>query len=459
MHDAHGTSTSPLPDAPPEPIPDSPIKSLWWFTLPLASVVILQLAGRQVILAGLSWQAHESGLAPEFDLAAFVVAMALMFVACAPLEGMGMVGLAYGDSAPVRRRIIGFAAAMSALSTLFVFLLGYTAAGAWTISNVQGLDAALTERVQFALKPLVCYPVVMCAMMLTSGWMKRCARGMVLAVANVVGLVSTGVLVVLLPQLGLDPLLGGMLAYIGGQALRTGMLCFSYAKSLAPATDRDPPPPLWREMGTFYLPLAWNGAFMLASRPMIQWFLAREERPEVVLAGFGIAFSVSQVFYGWLNDLRSHATAFREQPRVLAHLPHFATLLCAGITALMALLFWTPLSGTILQALMGLEGAVLEEARDGLSVMVFCPLAVTLRAYYQGLAVLHKRTVSYFTSSVARIVGIVALMLLSPWAGIHGAVLGTGGLIGGFLAESIVLAWSLHGHVPSLRMEAAPAKS
>ncbi|MCZ7647776.1 MAG: hypothetical protein M5U26_21385 [Planctomycetota bacterium] len=434
-----------------------PLRILTGFTLPLASVIILQLVGRQAIVAGLSWHGQAHGQDVAFDIAAFVVAIALSFLACAPIEGLGMLALAHGDDPATRRRISAFAGLLTLLSTLALALLAFSSAGFWFISNVQGLDDELARRVQQALAPMVLWPLILATMAMASGWLKRGGHGFPLAVANVIGLATTVGLVVSLPAVGMDPLEAGMLAYLTGQGLRAGLLLLLAARGREPDSPNaaPAPPPGWRELTGFYAPLAWNSTMMLASRPLIQWFLARQDNPEIVLAGFGVAFGISQIFYGWLNDLRSHATAFREQPQVLAKLPDFAIGLCALMTGLMAALFWTPLGRLLVARLMGLQGEILDEACAGLAVMAFCPMVVTLRAYYQGLAVLHRQTNSYFTSAIVRIVGIAAVLALLPGLGLNGSVLGTCGLIGGFLTEGLALAWSLHGAVPSLRLRAA----
>jgi len=209
----------------------------------------------------------------------------------------------------------------------------------------------------------------------------------------------------------------------------------------------------------FYLPIAGNTLLMLASRPLIQWFLAQDIHPETALAGFGVAVGLSSLFYGWLNELRTHAVAFRREPAVQASLAGFGGLLCLCTTALTVVIFWTPLGRFLLEHAMHLKGAALAQASAAMSVMVLGPVVVSFRAYLQGLAIYHKRTESWLTSALTRVGAIALILWLLPLLGVGGAVLGAWGLVGGFFAEGLTLAWTLRGSVPSLRLQAAVGPS
>lgn len=427
---------------------------LFLFTAPLAFVVITTLLSRQISMAGLAWYAGRTGANLEVDLAAFVVALSLTWLAIAPLPGLGMLALSWGSKGGARVRIVKFAVALAALSTGFTCWLTFTGSGRMAIMLFQGLSEELAARVQYALQPMAIFPLVAAVLTISGGILRRRGQSGRLAFFNFLGIMAVIGSIFAGPLLGWPPLIVASIALMSGHAIRAvcGLVAVllgnrTPAVGAEDSTDdaEDSVPPTWWRLVVFYLPVTCNFALMVGSRPIIQWFLAKTPDPEIALAGFGVAVLVAQVLYGWLNDLRTHAVAFRNRPAISARLPHFATLLCAGMTIIMALLFWTPLNRELLTRVMGLHGEVLEQSVQAMYVLVVIPLVVTVRAYHQGLALKQKQTVSWLTSAVVRVTTIVLVMVLLPLVGVHGAILGAAGLAGGFLAEALCIAWALRG--------------
>lgn len=433
-----------------------PLRTLLWFTAPLTAVVFLHLLGRQVVLRGL---AQRPGA--ETDLAAFVVAFALIMVICSPVQGLHMLTLAWGGGPAIRRRLNRFAALLAAASSGVVAYLSFTASGHAAIVALQGLSGDLASRVQAALQPMVFWPPLMTVMAMTTGSLKREGHSAWLAGAHVAGLATIAAVVWLSGTAGWAPLPMATAALLLALLARVTLLLYCVRRFIGNAADArtEAAPPSWKVMACFYLPIAANTLLMLASRPLIQAFLAGLADPAAVLAGFGVATMLGELCYGWINELRSQAVAFRDHPAVRAKIPHFAALVFATVSGTMALCFWTPLGRPLLRAAFALEGEVLEQAASAMSILVLAPLVIALRAVYQGEAIYRRRTGSYVASGLLRVALIAALMWLLLGAGFSGAVAGAWSIIGGFTAEALVLAAVLHRRAPKAATAPAPVSA
>jgi progressive ankylosis protein len=442
----------------------SPRRALILFTVPLAAVNILQVLSQHVILGGISRHPQPVMTVVE-DLAAFVVALGLMWVFTSPIQGLGKLFLAFGDGPDVRLRLQRFAWVLAITCTAVLALLAFTPIGFWVVTRIQGLSPTIALRVQCALMPFVLWPAIDVLLHMDNAILKRNGRSGTLALANVLGLLFTIVTVCGGHYFRIDPLLMAPLAYLIGQGMRVAFLFGSVLavrreNLLDEAADftRESrrctaAPPSWSVLTMFFLPVTFNILLMVLSRPLIQWFLSMEQSPANAIAAFGVALSLSQMFYNWLNELSTHSIAFRHQPEILRALPQFGTQLAVATTFIMGALFWTPLGGTLLSSLIGLRGDVLAQTCDALAVMVLSPAVVAARAHHHGLATLHKESNAWMSSAVARVGANAIAMVLLRFFGFGGAMLGAMALINGFLFEALVMAWGLSGRIHTLQVQ------
>jgi hypothetical protein len=102
----------------------------------------------------------------------------------------------------------------------------------------------------------------------------------------------------------------------------------------------------------------------------------------------------------------------------------------------MLVLYWTPLSGSILRTLIGVQGALATQARVPLMLFSFFPLAVMLRAYLHGVGLLEHRTRALAPSGPARVTAILVALLILSTTGLAGATRGVAALLAGFAVET-----------------------
>ncbi|MEZ4732415.1 MAG: hypothetical protein R3E79_35335 [Caldilineaceae bacterium] len=182
------------------------------------------------------------------------------------------------------------------------------------------------------------------------------------------------------------------------------------------------------------------------SRPLINLYVARQENATAALAVLAVVYILGRVPYGWLNDIRSLASAFRDEPNSLQHIRRFAFGCTAVSLLMMVVCFWTPLREHILGDLVGLSPELVEMSRVPLYIYTAYTIAVTIRAYYQGVALVERRTPALAPSAPARLAAIWISLLILPLLGIMGATMGILALFNGFAVEAATVWWGVRGY-------------
>ncbi|MGH0143502.1 UNVERIFIED_CONTAM: hypothetical protein FKN15_009444 [Acipenser sinensis] len=105
------------------------------------------------------------------------------------------------------------------------------------------------------------------------------------------------------------------------------------------------------------------------------------------------------------------------------------------------LVFWTPhVSEKILVDIIAVDLAFAELCVVPLRIFSFFPIPVTMRAHLTGWLMTLKKTFVLAPSSVLRIIVLITSLIVLPYMGVHGATLGVGSLLAGFLGESTMVA-------------------
>jgi hypothetical protein len=207
----------------------------------------------------------------------------------------------------------------------------------------------------------------------------------------------------------------------------------------------------WAYIIRFFWPLALIMAIQGLSRPLINLFVSRGPDGEQALAVLTIVYALAHLPYGWLNDMRSLPSAFRDKPGSLPAIRRFA--LGCGLLSFgsMVLLFWTPFRETILVNWIGVDASLVAHCRWPLFLFSFFPLAVMIRAYLHGVGLLEHRTRALAPSGPARIGAILttlttfAALHAAQVVTIHGATKAIAALLSGFVAETLAVWWGVRG--------------
>lgn len=204
------------------------------------------------------------------------------------------------------------------------------------------------------------------------------------------------------------------------EALFVAMIVRGIAREL-PEGDAALPPLRGRSFAAFYVPLALTPMVVLLVQPVGSAAISR--MPDVVAS-----LAVWPVVAGLALVLQSVGIAYNEV--VVALLPRpggrialrrFAAMLCVVLTAIWALLAFTPLADLWFSGAIGLPPQLAAMATLGMAIALPWPASRVLQSWYQGRLVVARRT-RPITEAVAlfAIVCAVGLVVGVLWQGSAG---------------------------------------
>jgi len=417
------------------------------FILPLAITAIVMELGSQVLNAGMA-------RAPEATttLAAYGLAWGLVLFLTAPLAQAKELGLALVSDAATLIVVRRFVVLLGVALMVGLASLTLTPLGELVIERLHAIDAGLGAVVRTALFWLIPYPLLKGYALFHAGLLLRVrhtARVSYATLSNLGVSILAVFGLVFVPWIQDRPILLPILVTYLGTSTELAVLLTGVARHGSALIRRSSPASAPRITLTgvvrFFWPLALIMLVQEVSRPVINLFVARGPDATNALAILAVLYTLGRIPYGWLNDIRSLAPAFREEADGRRYIKRF-TVACGLVSLSMTVvLFWTPLREVILSQWIAVPAHLAALAVTPLHLFVGFSLAVTLRAYYHGIGLVEGRTRALAPSAPARLAAIVATLVALPWVGVTGATLGVAALLAGFSAEAAVVWWAVRG--------------
>ncbi len=417
------------------------------FILPLAVTAIVVELGSQVLNAGMA-------RAPEATttLAAYGLAWGLVLFLTAPLGQAKELGLALVNDRTGLIVVRRFVVLLGVTLMVGLASLTMTPLGNLVIERLHAIDAELGAVVRTALFWLIPYPLLKGYALFHAGLLLRVRHTERVSYATLSNLgvsILTVFGLVLMPWVQSRPIvLPILVTYLGILAELAGLLTGA-AKYGGAVTARErpaaaPPMTLGRVV-RFFWPLALIMLVQEVSRPLINLFVARGPDATNALAILAVLYTLGRIPYGWLNEIRNLAPAFRDESTSRPFIRRFAVACGLVSMAMMGVLFWTQLRDVILEQWIGVPPHLAALAVTPLHLYTLFSISVTLRGYYHGIGLVEGRTRALAPSAPARFVAIVGTLVGLPWIGVTGATLGVAALLAGFSAEAVVVWWGVRG--------------
>lgn len=213
----------------------------------------------------------------------------------------------------------------------------------------------------------------------------------------------------------------------------------------------------FRTIFRFWLPLAATWLMMAAEGPFLAAVIARMGEAQLNLAAYGVAYAIALVAESPVIMLMSASTALVKDRLHYLRLRSFAQLLCAGTTALTALVLLPPVYGLIAEGVLGLPEDVALLSHSAMLWLLPWPAAIGIRRFYQGVLIADGQTRRVAFSTVLRLgsMGAVAFALFGA-EGMEGARLGAMALSGGVTAEALATRWMAGASIARVLAEAGP---
>ena len=182
-----------------------------------------------------------------------------------------------------------------------------------------------------------------------------------------------------------------------------------------------------RQILTFWLPLAASWMLMSTEGPILQAAIARLPDMQTQIAAFGIVMSLEITIESPVIMLLATTTALATSARNYATLRNFMIVTNIAVTAVAALVAFTPLYLMIVDGIMGIPPPVAAAARPGMKILTFWSAFIGWRRFYQGVLIRHGQTRWIGYGTLARLISsagtAIALVLLAQLSGVSIAAL------------------------------------
>ncbi|MBT5876839.1 MAG: hypothetical protein HOH43_25685 [Candidatus Latescibacteria bacterium] len=420
------------------------------FILPLVLAMVAYELGKQFLNGGMARMPD----AVE-TLASYGLAWGLVTVLSSSLSQTRQLGMVLANGrkalATVRRFVLMFSAALSGI----LAVIAVSPVGVWIIQDLHALDGDLTVTILDAMFWLIPVPIMEGMLRLYSGLLIRIRRTDIVSYASMAGIAASILSVFLLLPLDFIRQQPILLPIIVTYAGLTAELCFTLAgyvrnRTLFLAeTSNEATPDAELTFGyvfKFFWPLALIMMVQGGSRPLVNLFVSRGSDGTEALATLTVVYTLAHLPYGWLNEIRNLPSAFQNRPDSLRFIRRFAAACGLLSFSSMAVLFWTPIRGFLLETLISVPADLAEACTVPLILFSFFPLTVMVRAYLHGIGLIQHRTRALAPSGPARVLAILFMLVVLPEGDMSGATRGVAALLFGFVLETIVV-WRaiLHG--------------
>jgi Na+-driven multidrug efflux pump len=391
-------------------------RSILLFWAPLAATWLMMALEGPFLAAVIARLAD-----PKFNLAAHGVAFAFAILVEAPVIMLMSAATALVKDSESFRKMRNFSRALGAVSTMLLLIVLIPPFYEWLMLTVIELPREIADITYGALWLYLPWPAAIGYRRFYQGVLIRSGKTRLVAYGTVVRLAAMGG-AALFAYFNLD--LPG--AAIGALSLSAGVVVeAAAARWMAAGTVRElcaagPASPgsdlSYREIASFYYPLALTSLIGLTVHPMLTFFMGRAPNPVDSLAVFPVVNALSFLFRAVGLSFQDTAIALMgERHKHLPELSRFTVVMGVSASLLLALVAFTPLADIWFQTISGLTPELAAFAYLPARIIVPLPALTVLLGLQRGMFVNVRRTRSITLATAIEVTFIAVTFVTLGW--------------------------------------------
>jgi len=418
-------------------------RSIALFWAPLAATWVMMATEGPLIAAVIARMPD-----PTFNLAAHGVTFALAILIEAPVIMLMSAATALVRDRTSFLKLRNFAFALNFLSTAGLLVLLIPSVFNWVTGSLIGLPAEVSSLTYGALWFMLPWPGAIGYRRFLQGVLIRAGKTRLVAWGTVIRLIAMA-LASLCGFLWLD--IPG--SWIGAMALGIGVSVEAVAarfmaaptvrglldrKGDLEATGREIS---YRDIASFYLPLALTSLIGLTVQPLLTFFMGRSVAPLESLAVFPVVHSLSFFFRSMGLAFQDVAIALMgERLENFRELRRFALTLGGATSLGIALVGFTPLSHVWFVRISGLTPELTAFALIPTRLLVPLPFLSVILSLQRAILVQGRRTTHITVASAVELAAVALVFVSLGWGlNLVGATAAFAAFLGGRLASNAYL--------------------
>lgn len=410
------------------------------FFLPLIFMAEMMMLSHTIIHASLARLPD-----PKVALAAFSIAFAFNNLIGSPIWTMQFVALSFIRDKASARRVLFYAWRIWLAMMAFEATVVFTPVGDWIFGTVMGASAEVVTQarmatgVLFLIMPAVTFRGAAIALIMLN------QNTLLITLGTFARVASLAFFLTVLPR-WTDGALVGAFGHLLCVHVESGMMsavAWRYYQRLPADEGRTP---RYRELWRFSWPLFVNHFAESGVIFSINFFLGRRAKADLALAAYGVLHGLVRLLLSPVRNLAHTALTLvrsREERRMMLG---FTWQVVLFFSVLLFVLFYTPLSGWVLNTVMGLPAELSSYIEPALKFSLLTGVAWGYAALFRGLLTASRNTKPIAKSAITRLAVVVAFgltTLVLPWE--NGAIFGILAFTCAYVSEALVLGRHLFG--------------
>lgn len=168
----------------------------------------------------------------------------------------------------------------------------------------------------------------------------------------------------------------------------------------------------YREIFALWLPLALSGEMMSISGPVISAAVSRLPDATLNLAAYGFLMSIAVLIESPVIMMLSASVALVRSRASYLIVRRFVIHLSIVVTSVGLLIYFTPLYDFLFLGVMGLPSEIAQTARPALQLLIFWPVSIAWRRFFQGILIWQGRSALIAYGTACRLLTMAATLVV-----------------------------------------------